>query len=178
MPPNRVAPALVLVLALPLGLAACGDDDDATSSPETTAGDAGDVAADGYGSECDPVGEDLEAEATETVSIQLDDYAFVPAEVEVGAGVVTFAADNVGTESHELAFLPGGGDVPLNADGAPDEDALGAAGAFELEAFPAGGSCNATYELAAGEYTLFCIVVAEDGQTHYDKGMGGTLVVG
>ncbi len=47
--------------------------------------------------------------------------------VEVGAGVFTFAAENIGTENHELAFLPGGGEVPLNGEGAPDEDALAAA---------------------------------------------------
>ena len=33
--------------------------------------------------------------------------------------------------------------------------ALAEAGAFELEAFPAGTSCDATWELEAGEYTLF-----------------------
>ena len=89
-----------------------------------------------------------------------------PAAVEVAAGVVTFAASNAGTENHELAFLPGGGDVPLTEDGAPDEDALADAGAFELEAFGPGQTCNATYELEAGTYTLFCIVEADDGETH------------
>jgi len=170
--------AVAVLLALPAGLAACGDDDTAAPT-ETTAAGAGEVAADDgeYGSECRPVGEDLEADATETVAVQLDDYAFLPPEIEVAAGIVTFEAENVGTEAHELAFLPGGGDVPLTSDGAPDEEALGASGAFELEAFPAGETCTATYELEAGEYTLFCIVVAEDGETHYDKGMAGTLVV-
>ncbi len=97
--------------------------------------------------------------------------------ITVAAGVVTFAATNEGTENHELAFLPGGGEIPLTADGAPDEDALAAAGAFELEAFGPGQTCNATYELEAGTYTLFCIVEAADGETHASKGMVGELTV-
>ena len=93
------------------------------------------------------------------------------------AGVVTFAATNNGTENHEVAFLPGGGEVPQNPQGDPDEDALGAAGAFELEAFGPGQSCNATYDLKPGTYTMFCIVTGTDGLTHYEKGMRGKLVV-
>ena len=100
---------------------------------------------------CSPVGEDLEADAAETVDITLSEYEFDPSEVTVAAGVVTFAATNDGTEDHELAFLPGGGEIPLTDDGAPDEDALAEAGAFELEAFGPGQSCNATYELEAGD---------------------------
>jgi plastocyanin len=123
------------------------------------------------------VGEDLEADAAETVDIELNEYSFDPSEVEVGAGIVTFAATNAGAENHELAFLPGGGEIPLTDDGAPDEDALSDAGAFELEAFGPGQTCNATYELEAGTYTLFCIVEAADGETHAAKGMLGELTV-
>ena len=43
-----------------------------------------------------------------------------------------------------MAFLPGGGDVPFTEDGAPDEDALAEAGAFELEGFGPDQTCNAT----------------------------------
>ena len=89
---------------------------------------------------------------------------------------MTFAASNDGDEAHELAFLPGGGEVPFT-DGAPDEAALEEAGAFELEGFAPGTDCNATYELEAGEYTIFCIIEAADGETHYEKGMEGTLTV-
>ncbi|MGH9153618.1 MAG: hypothetical protein ACRD03_14715 [Acidimicrobiales bacterium] len=92
------------------------------------------------------------------------------------AGVVTFTARNAGTENHELAFLPGGGEVPMKG-GEPDEAALERSGAFELEAFGAGKTCDATYELKVGTYTLFCIVTSSDGKTHYDKGMRGQLVV-
>jgi plastocyanin len=109
--------------------------------------------------------------------MELSDWKFTPAEVTVPAGIVTFQVFNQGPENHELAFLPGGGDVPLAADGAPDEEALEAAGAFELEAFPPGESCKATYDLAPGTYTMFCIVESPDGQTHFMQGMKGTLTV-
>ncbi|HVF12996.1 MAG TPA: hypothetical protein VM942_00285 [Acidimicrobiales bacterium] len=151
-----------------VGATGCGDDEgDGGLGADTGSADAA----------CSPVGAEMEAVAVATVPVRLQEYSFSPSTVAVGAGVVTFAADNVGTENHELAYLPGGGEVPLNPQGEPDEDALGAAGAFELEAFGAGQSCNATYDLKPGTYALFCIVTAPDGQTHYAKGMRGQLVV-
>lgn len=180
-PPNlgamsrRSAAALVL-LALLVLVTACNDDDGADVRTLGDSSGSGSASATGE-TPCAPVGEELEAEATETVEVQLVDFAFVPDRVEVAAGVVTFAATNGGGANHELAFLPGGGDVPFTDEGAPDEDALGAAGAFELEGFSPGQTCNATYDLEPGEYTLFCIVEAADGETHYEKGMRGTLTV-
>lgn len=164
---------VILMLALVAApLAACGDDDEATRG-------AGEVASDegAYGADCRPVGEELAEDAAVTVDLQLGDYTFVPAELEVPAGITTFEVDNAGGEAHEVAFLPGGGDVPLTDDGAPDEAALGEAGAFELEAFPPGEECSATYDLEPGRYTLFCVVESPDGETHYEKGMRGTLIV-
>jgi plastocyanin len=174
-----------VALCLVLGVAACGEDDGGSVTSEGSgsgsASASGSGSASGSASEaaagCTPVGEDLEADAAETVAVELSDYAFDPSDVDVAAGVVTFEAWNVGEESHELAFLPGGGEVPF-ADGAPDEDALADAGAFELEAFPPGETCNATYDLEPGTYTMFCIVESEDGETHYENGMRGILTVG
>lgn len=150
------------VTCLALVLTACGDDDDNEAA----------VAR-----ECAAVGTDLEGDATESVEIALDEYGFGPAAIDVDAGTVTFATSNEGEELHELAFLPGGGEVPFTDDGAPDEDALADADAFELEAYSPGQDCNATYALDPGTYTLFCIVEAPDGVTHYEKGMVGTLTV-
>ena len=126
--------------------------------------------------ECRPVGADLAAQAAVQVPVELRDFSFSPTELEARAGVVAFTARNVGSENHELAFLPGGGDVPV-ANGRPDEGALERAGAFELEALGPGQACQATYDLRPGVYTLFCIVTSSDGTTHYDKGMRGRLVV-
>lgn len=200
---------LTAVLAVGSLLAACGGDDgadvrqlgDDTGGSASASGSAsgpasgsasgtaasGSEAATGSGSasgvaggaECEPVGEDLESEATTTVEIALADYEFVPSDITIDeAGVVTFAVSNTGEEPHELAFLPGGVEVPFTEDGQPDEAALEEMGAFELEAFGPGQDCEATYELEPGEYTIFCIVPAPDGETHYEKGMSGTVTVG
>lgn len=168
---RRRATSAVLMVVLTLGAAACGSDDDAGSATDGVAADTGTERA------CARVGADLEPDAETTVEVALAEYAFTPATIDVPAGVVTFATENNGEEAHELAFLPGGGDVPLTAEGTPDEDALEAAGAFELEGYGPGQTCNATYDLAPGTYTLFCIVEAADGETHLEKGMRGTLTV-
>lgn len=150
--------------ALALALAACGGGEGPGADSATQP------------AECSPVGADLAGRAAEKVAVELRDFSFSPAMLSARAGVVTFNARNTGTENHELAFLPGGGEVPIRS-GEPDEAALEKAGAFELEAFGPGKSCDATYELKAGTYTLFCIVTSPDGTTHYDKGMRAQLVV-
>ncbi|MGH9155735.1 MAG: cupredoxin domain-containing protein [Acidimicrobiales bacterium] len=168
-----------LAVAATLLLAACGGDDDDGESGESTAG-AGVGAHSSHpasGAPCSPVGEELEGDASETVAIQLEEYSISPSTLELDAGVVTFAARNAGGENHELAFLPGGGDVPVTSDGKPYEAVLVSAGAFELEAFGSGLSCRATFDMKPGTYTLFCVVTSPDGRTHYDQGMRGQLVV-
>lgn len=164
---------VMLFVATLIGLSGCGGDDDETALDTGVGADSGESEE----AACAPVGEDLEDDATETVAIQLDEYSFSPATLELEAEIVTFAAENVGSENHELAFLPGGGEVPLTDTGEPDEAALADAGAFELEAFGSGRTCNATYDLDPGTYTLFCFVTSPDGQTHYENGMEGELVV-
>ena len=67
--------------------------------------------------------------------------------------------------------------MPTTAEGAPDEDASAEAGVFELEAFGPGKTFLARADLDPGIYTLLCIVVSTDGQTHLDEGMRGELVV-
>lgn len=158
--------ALSVGLALASAMTACSDDDGSSVAVDNAANRA-----------CEPVAPELEGQAVETVQVTLEDYQFAPADLAAPAGIVTFSALNQGSENHELAFLPGGGEVPLTTAGAPDEEALEALGAFELEAFGPGQSCNATYQLGVGTYTLFCIVEAPDGTTHLSKGMKGTLTV-
>jgi len=174
--------AFITAFALTLVVTACGEDEGATvreldsesiSASGSSSGSASALTA--IERLCEPVGEDLADQATSNVEVQLADYAFIPDNLTVEAGVVTFATTNIGNEAHELAFLPGGGDVPTTADGAPDEQALAEAGAFELEAYGPGQSCDATFELLPGTYTTFCIITAPDGETHYAKGMKGTV---
>ncbi len=163
-----------LALVVALGVSACGGDDGDGSTGEAS-GVGNDSAA--HAASCRPVGQELEARATASVAVELGNFAFTPSQLTVGPGVVTFAVTNTGSENHELAFLPGDGEVPLTEEGEPDEDALADAGAFELEAFGPGQTCRATYDLTPGTYTLFCIVASPDGRTHYQQGMRGRLVV-
>ena len=62
-------------------------------------------------------------------------------------------------------------------DGHPDEAALEAVGAVELEAVGPELVRNATDELEPGTSTLCCIVRIDDDLTHDDEGMRATLVV-
>lgn len=145
-------------------------------SPSSSGDASGPGSASGTAGECVPVNPELEAESGTTVDVEALDYAFDPAEIEVASGIVTFSVDNDGSELHELAFLPGGGEVPFT-DATPNEAAREAAGAFELEAFAPGMTCNATYDLKPGTYTIFCIVETSEGVTHYELGMRATLTV-
>lgn len=196
---HRSSFRFVIAAVAVLGLAACGSDDgaevrdlgssDAASASGSGSG-SGSASASGSASgsgsasapadepaECVPVNEDLEDQATSTVEMTLVDFRFDQEEYEVESGIVTFVVTNEGSVNHEVAFLPGGGDVPYTEDGHPDEEALAAAGAFELEAFGSGQTCTATYELEPGTYTLFCIVPIDEEHNHYDEGMRATLVV-
>ena len=168
----------VVVLLSVAAAAACGADDGGGVRSGNAASASGSGSSSGStAAACTPVGTDLESQATQTVQVELENYKFTPADISVPAGIVTFEVTNKGSEDHELAFLPGGGPVPTDSDGMPDEAALESAGAFELAAFPAGQSCNATYDLAPGTYALFCLVKSDDGMTHYSKGMKATLTV-
>ena len=181
-------PPLPFLLILLLLMSACTDDGATVREVGTEDGGSASGSqsgsASGSGSstavadaECAPVGTDLEAEAQETVAISAVDFAYEPDEIAVDAGVVTFEMSNDGAAVHELAFLPGGGEVPFTEDGEPDEAALEAAGAFELEGFGSGQTCNATYDLEPGDYTIFCIIQTDEGVTHYEEGMDATLTV-
>jgi plastocyanin len=158
-------PALVCAGALVLAACSSDDDDSAADAATTTTAARPDE-------DCEPVGADLEASATETVDITVKEYSFTPDQITVPAGPVTFAVTNEGSVRHELAVLPGGGDVPTTPQGAPDEEALEAAGAFELEAFSPGQTCNATWELEPGTYTIFCIVELQDGMDQHPPHRG------
>jgi len=184
---HRFGLRVVAIVAL-LVLAACGTDDgsevrnlgDSTGTATGSASGSGSATGSGSASgpaECAPVGRSLAGDADTRVVIEARDYLFDPSSITVGAGVITFEVTNTGDEPHELAFLPGDGEVPFTDAGDPDEDALAAMGAFELEAFGPGTTCDATYDLDPGVYTLFCIVETDAGVTHLELGMRGTLTV-
>jgi len=184
---RRSLVALVVAGFVALGTAACGDDDGAsvresgssTGSGSGSASGSGTASGSGVAGACEPVG-DL-ADASTRVEGTLSEYEI---ELETGSapsGAIGFVLRNVGSEPHELVVIQGvaPAELPL-ADGALDEDALPDGALIgEIEAFPAGTSCNGVFVLQPGEYTLVCNVVEEgdDGHAHLAEGMVTTFTV-
>jgi hypothetical protein len=190
-----VVPALVALAALAV---ACNDD--GTGVRKTDGGGTGTGSATGTGTgtgtgagtgtatgtgvgadadACKPVG-DLATAATR-VNVGLNEWTITPDATSAPAGAVGFVAQNEGKEPHELVVVRGvaPSDLALKKDGSLDEKKL-PAGALvgEIEAFPAGTSCNGVFDLTPGDYTLVCNVVEEhEGHVHLKQGMVTTFTV-
>jgi hypothetical protein len=189
---RALVPVLVALAAL---VAACNDDgtgvretDGGTGSATGTGTGTGTRTATGTATgtrtgtgtgagadACQPVG-DLATAATR-VNVTLDEWTVTPDATSAPAGTVGFVAQNAGKEPHELVIVRGVAPnaLPVKRDGSLDEDKL-AAGALvgEIEAFPAGTSCNGVFDLTPGEYTLVCNLV-EEGHVHLNEGMFTTF---
>lgn len=183
---------VVAAAAMVLVMAACGGDDGATvrdlggsaSSGSGSGSTSGSVAASGSA----PAGEVAgcvetgnSSEATAEVHVALNEWSVAPEEQSVEAGTVLFEAINEGEDAHELVIVQSddADSLPLDEDGIVDEAGL-AEGAFigEIEAFPAGEECRGTFELAAGNYVLFCnIYEASEDENHYANGMVAEFTV-
>jgi len=174
---KRSTPALRLlstVVALPLLLAACGGDGEQETSSTAT-----------------------ETAMADTFEVTMTDYAYEPAEVTVPAGQeVTLQFTNDGTVEHYFVV---GTSVTEDGDGfgsnlfqgvsieknkptegegeeEDEEDEGHHENEFEL---PPGGSGSMTFTLPeskAGTYTIACFEATGE-QTHYERGMEGTLTV-
>jgi hypothetical protein len=156
----------MLALVLAAAAAGCGGDD---GGPAESAADA---------PACEPVGDG----GGVAVAVTLDEWSVAAEPASAAAGEVTFDVRNDGAEPHELVVVKAGSPSELTVvEGRVDEDAL-PAGTFvgEVEAFPAGETCEGTFELAAGNYVLFCnIAETEDGEleSHFEEGMATTFSV-
>jgi uncharacterized cupredoxin-like copper-binding protein len=183
--PVRFVTALAAALVL---LAGCGGDDgagvrdggEASASGSASGSGSGSGSGVGSGSEaaaCSPVGE--ASSAAETVTVTLDEYAVDVDPASAAAGTVAFELDNAGEEAHEFVVVQAASadSLPTGDDGAVVEDDL-EDGAFvgEVEPFPAGETCEGTFELEAGDYVLFCNVVEGD-ESHFAEGMSTSFTV-
>ena len=129
-------------------------------------------------SACEPVGDGGGTE----VAVTLDEWSLAAAPASAPAGKVTFEVRNGGGEPHEFVVVRGVAPDALTVVGGKVDEAALPDGAFigEVEAFPAGETCEGTFELAGGSYTLFCNIVEEhDGQpeSHFEEGMVATFEV-
>jgi hypothetical protein len=138
--------ALVAAALLALGATSCGGDD---------GGDEG---------------------GGDSVAVTLQEFAIGATPSSIGAGEVTFEAENVGPEDeHELVVLrtdlaPDA--LPTNEDGSVDEEGEGVELIGEIEEFPVGETQSASFDLEAGSYVLICnIYDAQEQEAHYQEGM-------
>jgi uncharacterized cupredoxin-like copper-binding protein len=167
---------IVIVLSLALAaalLAACGGDDDATSTPgvptatRTPSASHGAVTATGAGGE------------SFIVSVGLKDYEIVPNPGSGPAGEFEFQISNTGPSVHELHLVKtdlAADELPTDSDGAVDEsdefahdDHLG-----HVEDLAAGSQETFEASLDPGHYVLYCNIVEQAGGgvvAHYTQGM-------
>lgn len=194
---RKMAVVMVVSLAL-LVLAGCEQDDGATVT-ELEAGDTGTGSGSASGTHtgsasgthtgsasgsasasatvaaaCEPVGDAGNADSTQ--SVVLDEWS-VDLDSDFSAGRVSFEIENAGQEAHELVIVRASDAESLPVkDGKVDEEALDE-GQFigEVEAFPAGESCQGTFELEPADYVFFCNIVEEDAdgtmRSHFEEGM-------
>jgi uncharacterized cupredoxin-like copper-binding protein len=154
---HRSASILVGAALAAVAVGGCGGDDDDDGGGATTAADTGTAAGAG------------------AVSIDMGDFFFDPKDVTTKAGSVTISAPNIGQVEHELVLFKSDADpasLPVSG-GDVDEEALeeqGAEEAGEIEEVQPGETKEATIELTAGKYVMFCNLPA-----HYQQGMYGSL---
>ena len=172
---------LVLMAACALVLVACGDDDGGSVRELGGGSESGSASASAVEAECAAVGD--KGDASATVDVKLDEFTITLDTRSVAAGKVHFALTNSGKEPHEFVVIRGvaADELPLDDDGSLAESKLPEGVLIgEVEPFPGGDTCDGTFELAAGDYTLVCNIVEEhDGETvaHVQKGMVTTLTV-
>lgn len=152
--------------------------DEQTSEDASASGSgSASASASGVAAECEPVGDVSTADTT--VDVALTEWAIAPTPAEAAAGTIGFTASTEqAAEPHELVIVKGDDPqgLPTDADGAVDESQLeDGALVGEIEAFPAGTTCEGAFDLPAGDYVLFCNIVEteEDGtvEAHYAEGM-------
>jgi hypothetical protein len=169
---------LLIGLLVVGGLAACGDDDDDTSTDTTT--ETTDAADDGDGD-------------SDGLAITARDFAFeAPAEIE--GGIVDVSFSNEGSTIHEAVILDIGDtsldqfktDFPPVLEGGPIPEYMDAVGGFfEI---PAGTERTSTQALPAGEYVLWCALQTDANEEeppedvtgrppHYERGMLAQITV-
>jgi len=162
--PSRIA----VVIGLAVVLAACGGSEDGQTATS-----------------------DEESSAADTIRVTMTDHAYEPSGITVPAGQrVTLQFTNEGTVEHYFVVedtvgtdmdgfeqnLFEGVELTKNKEGGGEEEEDHHENEFELAP---GGSGSMTFTLPAskaGTYTIACFETT-GGETHYQKGMEGTLTV-
>ncbi len=146
-----------------------------SGSASGTATESGSASGSGSGSAAavDP------GEADEQVAVLLSEHIVEPEPASVPAGLIGFAADNVGELENELYIARAGSadELPLADDGSVEEDDIPDADFIgEIEDIPAGEEAAAAFQMEPGTYVLFCNIV-EDDIVHFAEGMHAEFTV-
>jgi hypothetical protein len=184
------ARATLGAVVLTLGLApACSKDDGASvrniDRGSGSGSGSGTGAATGVAEapKCEPVGQ--ASTAKNKVEVNMHEWAMTPVPAQAPAGSIHFHITNAGKEAHEMLVVRAADPaaLPTKPDGSIDESKLDET-AFpgEVEPFPAGSSCDGTFELPAGSYSLICNIVETEPsgeiESHYQEGMRTAFTVG
>lgn len=114
-----------------------------------------------------------------TITVKLNEWAFVPSAESAPAGMVTLKAVNEGSEVHELVLFKtdlAPADMPVDEEGAVDERAKGLELIDEVENVKPGETKSFVVDLAPGKYVMACNVI-ENGQRHFMNNMFKTFTV-
>ena len=154
--PLFLALACVALIALALGLAACGgdDDDSGAAAPATTAAGTTTAPATPIPTESTPATTGGGAAGATTLALQADptgQLKFVESKLTAKAGEITIKLTNASAVPHDVAVD--------GASGVSDQ-------------VQDGGSAELTVNLPAGTYQYYCTVPG-----HRQAGMVGTLTV-
>jgi plastocyanin len=115
-----------------------------------------------------------------TLTVDMSEWVFTQSATSVASGDVTFTVHNVGGAEHELVVLKGVdlAALAIKPDGTVDEDKIAEAAKMgEVEGVAAQTDKSATLALTPGSYTLLCNLIEPNGDSHFAKGMHGTLTV-
>lgn len=167
---NRLTALAVVSALLLLVGAACSSDDDSggESSSATTAAQETTTTA---------------APEPAALDVTSTDFAYALSQDTVPAGLVRVTQQNDGEESHQVTLIKL--DDGQTADQLATALADGGDTAAAPEAYAGGPNSTApgaedsvTVDLAAGNYALICFIPSSDGESHFQKGMVGSLTVG
>jgi len=160
-----LASAIGMVVLLALGVAAsgCGGGDDTSSSGEPESSEAAETAAT----------DTTAPPGAATVTVKMDEYAFIPQDATAKAGETSLEAVNTGKIPHELVLAKSDLDpakLPTTSNGDVDEEALDTVG--EAPDVAAGDTGSFSADLKPGTYVMICNLPG-----HYSSGMYGSLTV-
>jgi uncharacterized cupredoxin-like copper-binding protein len=108
------------------------------------------------------------------VSVELSEWEVQLPDVSIQAGEVRFSVRNRGVIAHEVVVARtnlASGSLPVSGGMVDLDSDLELIG--EIEEVAAGATSNGSFELAPGDYVVFCNLVG-----HYTQGMHALLRVG